>query len=589
MFGPVNLTVDYIKQMVMLSYGVGKLVICLKFNDKGPNGRKTPPVCQDRSPRMPFLQPGTAERVFFPECVQCAMPRTEPGREAARTMKPFLPGMERELEKFLERTSAMIAHLENRPCALLHHHLDNLNRLSFLETDPLSWGVVDLGRIHVIVSSLAWMEDHFAGISCFRRFSGHARQLLRLLSPHCERGGFFLKAATGSALEQARGELDAAQREFLEFEARQRTETANELGLAPSRLKSDVTVPQEDGKSLHLFRSSARMKEISRNGRQIQFRFLPDDTAPQAVRFRNRTLACRQLEEEGVREICRQIPPHLDGLRTDLLLAGELDLHVGRGRFAMENRAVCPGFHPDQGMAVHRGRHPELERQVRELNREYQDLSFSLSGKIISLTGANMGGKTAFLRTVGLFQMLFQWGYFIPADQFSGVLVHAVAWVGAVPDAPNLGLSSFGRECRELVDALALPNPMMMLVDEFARSTDADEGRAFQGALFAFLASEKTGLFLFAGHQKNLDTQGIGVQSLRTGGLDPDRCRNAGGTLDSVEKLATSMDYRIHEGTSEHSDALEIAQALGVPVRIIQTAKELLEKSTVNSGDPLDL
>ncbi|PKN59943.1 MAG: hypothetical protein CVU53_05635, partial [Deltaproteobacteria bacterium HGW-Deltaproteobacteria-11] len=267
----------------------------------------------------------------------------------------------------------------------------------------------------------------------------------------------------------------------------------------------------------------------------------------------------------------------LDRMDEALDLVGRIDVLYGRARWALQHAAVRPRLSADGALTAVEARHPVIQAQVEGLERTYQPLSFSLRPPLVSLTGANMGGKTAFLRTVGLLQSLFQLGYYIPADEFSARPVRSMAWVGAVPDAPSLGLSSFGRECRDLVEALQMDHPQLLLVDEFARSTDAEEGLALTGALLDHLLESRKGLFVFAGHQKRLICNAAGkIQYLHTGGLDfPAYVRNLG-LMEAIPSLAASMNYRILDGSTLSSDALQIALALGVPENVVRKAREIL-------------
>ncbi|MGC2397047.1 MAG: hypothetical protein WA579_13750, partial [Rhodomicrobium sp.] len=68
---------------------------------------------------------------------------------------------------------------------------------------------------------------------------------------------------------------------------------------------------------------------------------------------------------------------------------------------------------------------------VEALERERKSLSLSLKGKAVGngmtgngkalaiITGANQGGKTVFLRSIGLAQLMMQAGMFVGAEAFS--------------------------------------------------------------------------------------------------------------------------------------------------------------------------
>jgi DNA mismatch repair ATPase MutS len=126
----------------------------------------------------------------------------------------------------------------------------------------------------------------------------------------------------------------------------------------------------------------------------------------------------------------------------------------------------------------------------------------------------------------------------------------------------------------------------LLLVDEFARSTDAEEGIALTVALIDHLRKHRRGLFLFAGHQKRLDRPGAGeIQYLHTGGLDFGVYTSRLATMDPTEALAASMNYGVFDGQARTSDALQIARALGVPGSMVLGAQEILDAGRTRDQD----
>jgi len=525
-------------------------------------------------------------RVFFDACIAAAEPISEPGRDHARGMRAFLPGDEEALGRLWDRTAAFLSLLQTRQLPLLDSHLRICNGLWFLREDPLSWGAVELARLDEIALSVRWLRDEVAAHLTGQAQGSHEAQdrILGLLAPHCTAGGFALSPAPDSGLARERGVLDAATARFLELERAQREAVAGRLGLSPGRLRSDLTVPLADVPRLEALRGIPELDEIALTGHQAQFRFTPSGPVKDARAVMDLARQrCHALEAAATAELCGQLAPWIPALLKDLEAIGELDVLYGRARWALGLGAVRPALSTDGTFQAEDAVHPVIRDQVEGLGRQYQALSFNLRTPVVHLTGANMGGKTAFLRTVGLLQALFQRGYFIPARSFSAPLVRAMAWVGAVPDAPTLGLSSFGRECRDLVEALALPSPLLLLVDEFARSTDVEEGQALTEALTEHLGRHRQGLFLFAGHQKRLgDGPGTNdVQYLHTGGLDFEAYSRNLGRMEAVEALAASMNYCVLDGPTTSSDALEIALALGLPESLVRSARETWSRRTI--------
>ena len=527
---------------------------------------------------------GFASRVFLEECVASAQPLSEPGRARAHVFVAFGPGDEAALAAFWDRTGAFIDLLCAHPTPLLEPHLKNCNGLWFLQEDPRSWGAVELARLHSVASSCQWLRDEIAvRLAGARTMTPGLAPLLELLSPHCVGGGFLLAATPDSELEHGRKSLREDTDRYLKCEKTAREEVAARIGTTAARLKSDLTLFNNDDPKLLLYRSIPELVEIAYQPHQVQFRFVPSGPTRDALATMTRSRQlCHVMETAGIAQLCARLEPYLPLLREELAAVGELDVFYGHARWALQHHAVRPRLSADGAMTAVEAAHPVIRRQVEGLGRQYQSLSFTLRPPLVSLTGANMGGKTAFLRTIGLLQTLFQLGYFIPAREFSASPVLSMAWVGAVPDAPTLGLSSFGRECSDLVEALRQDSPQLLLVDEFARSTDAEEGLALTGALLDLLRDTRRGLFLFAGHQKRLVCSSEDqIQYLHTGGLDFHAYTRNMETMEAIPALAASMNYRIFDGPTLSSDALQIASALGVPEKLVHSARKLLAKRSL--------
>lgn len=532
---------------------------------------------------MIALSSGFAQHVFFNECIAAAQPLSQMGVMIERMMPSFLPGDEERLQKFWDNTQSMRVWIQQHAPQSLEAHLRNLHA-PFLEDSPSSWGPVELARLHSVASSLKWVLENTA--ICLKETErAHPNDvaavdhILNMLAPHCSDTGFFLKAMPGSPLDAAFSRMQKANARWMDLESQQREETANVLGIAPVRLKSDITLSFDDPK-LDLVRSIPTMQEVETAAHYVRFRFIVTGEAQKA---RDTLLQARReyMEQELTEMVALQnrLNPYLNSFKNALYVAGWVDIHFGRARWANLHDACRPKISTNHVITADDAAHPHIEKYVAQLGHQYQRISFRLQPPITSLTGANMGGKTTFLRTVGLFQLLFQKGYFLPAHHFESFLFRSMAWIGASSDSPHLGLSSFGRECRDLADALTLPEPRLWLVDEFARSTAVEEGMALTGSLMDTLsASETPNHYIFAGHIQNPPSRHSVLFHLHTGELDFEAYHRHVTTMGPEKALAASMNYRVHPGKSNRSDALRIAGALGVPMDIINNAAQILQE-----------
>ena len=174
---------------------------------------------------------------------------------------------------------------------------------------------------------------------------------------------------------------------------------------------------------------------------------------------------------------------------------------------------------------------------------------------------------------------MFQFGFYVPAEKYSSSLYNYIAFGGTVEDRANEGLSGFGAEITDLIEFLSVPDPILILLDEFGKSTSYKEGLAILSSLGNYFLSHKKGLVIFAGHMdKILVNQPF--QALRTKGLNKLKLeKELKESKNKVAILKNCMDYGIEEGTVTSSDAVTVAEFLGLQKEITDKAKQYLGES----------
>jgi DNA mismatch repair ATPase MutS len=117
---------------------------------------------------------------------------------------------------------------------------------------------------------------------------------------------------------------------------------------------------------------------------------------------------------------------------------------------------------------------------------------------------------------------------------------------------------------------------MLLLVDEFARTTTPHEGKALLVALVGALQRRGRPAFI-ATHLAGIAKE-AGVRHFAVRGLQGVPATPASGDLnEALAALADSMDYsvaEVSEGGAEHADAIALAQLLGLDEDVVAEAKE---------------
>ena len=257
-------------------------------------------------------------------------------------------------------------------------------------------------------------------------------------------------------------------------------------------------------------------------------------------------------------------------------MLGALDLFLARVAFAQRHACVVPDVVESAEIAFTDARYLPLEATLERHGRRYAPISLELTG-IGIVTGPNMGGKTAALRTLGFLAACVAVGVPVPASDARIALFDDIAWLGIGTAASEEGLlSAFGSEVVAVRAFLAgTARRALVLIDEFARTTSPLEGRALLIALLETLRA-RGAVALAATHLANVVPGGAAHFAI--GGL-ADLPPRGDAPLDletALARIANSMDYRLRRAGEDAvpiSDAIALADALGLEPELIARAR----------------
>ena len=105
------------------------------------------------------------------------------------------------------------------------------------------------------------------------------------------------------------------------------------------------------------------------------------------------------------------------------------------------------------------------------------DVDFGPKGRIFILTGPNQGGKTTYTRAIGLAQLLFQAGLYIPATSASMSPVDWICTHFNEEETPDVRFGRLGEESERLAKVFDRATPYsLILLNESFSSTSPGEG-----------------------------------------------------------------------------------------------------------------
>ncbi|HYH11189.1 MAG TPA: endonuclease MutS2, partial [Thermomicrobiales bacterium] len=304
----------------------------------------------------------------------------------------------------------------------------------------------------------------------------------------------------------------------------------------------------------------------------------------------NNTWRERQLEEEQevnriLDDLSEQIAENADLLRRMVQAVAEVDLTLAKARYAASLDASRPQFHDtssgerrvhteDTGHPTHRirlieARHPLLDQSsVVPLSLEMGE-----SFRVLLITGPNTGGKTVALKTVGLLTLMAQAGMFIPAADTSVLSVFQQVFVD-IGDEQSIeqSLSTFSSHMSNIVRMLRqVRSDSLVLLDELGAGTDPQEGSALARALISRLLTARA-MVIATTHYSEVKAYAYATPGVENASVEFD-----------VETL--SPTYRMMVGIPGKSNALAIAQRLGVPGEVIDEARGILHAGDQQADD----
>ena len=215
---------------------------------------------------------------------------------------------------------------------------------------------------------------------------------------------------------------------------------------------------------------------------------------------------------------------------------------------------------------------PRLKLHNEAAGLRYQPVDIQLTRGVTLITGANMAGKTVLLKSIGLAQMMFQFGFPVPATSCCLEPVDDVVFcIGDEQNEMN-GLSSFASEITRISEILnrSEREHLLVLIDEPARTTNPVEGKALVQALVSIMNSRNS-FTLVTTHYSQL---GIACRRLRVKGF----------VEDLVDKPLTAqninryIDYSLVPDDSDEvpHEALRIAEMLSCHPELLTAAREFL-------------
>ena len=280
-------------------------------------------------------------------------------------------------------------------------------------------------------------------------------------------------------------------------------------------------------------------------------------------------------ENREIQRILQQLTALIAVKVTEIAVLYEalakLDFILAKARLSEDMEAGSPVVVNEQEVKLIRARHPLLTDPVVPISVE-----LGKGYRFLVITGPNTGGKTVTLKTIGLMAVMMQAGLHIPAESDSrlGIFNQVFVDIGDEQSVEQ-SLSTFSGHMTNIVNVMEeADDKSLVLFDELGAGTDPAEGAALAMAILAEL----------------LERGSCGIATTHYGAL-----KSFAYNTDGIENASVEFDpetlkptYRLLTGIPGRSNALSIAQRLGLSTSILDKARSYISDREMKESDLLE-
>lgn len=287
----------------------------------------------------------------------------------------------------------------------------------------------------------------------------------------------------------------------------------------------------------------------------------------------------QSLERELFVQVRRQVGAEARRIRDAAACLAEIDVLACFAWLAAERNYSRPELSSQGDFEILEGRHPVIEH----ISAQNQTGPFipndlylnSSTDRILIITGPNMGGKSTYLRQTALIALMAQVGGFVPAAKARlPVLDRIFTRIGASDNLAQ-GRSTFMVEMTEAAGILNTATPRsLVLLDEVGRGTATFDGLAIAWAVVEHLQAHTLSKTLFATHYHELTELAELLPGIKNYHV-------------SVKESGSNILFlrKVEPGSADKSYGVEVARLAGLPLGVIERAREILKRHEQSEHD----
>lgn len=285
------------------------------------------------------------------------------------------------------------------------------------------------------------------------------------------------------------------------------------------------------------------------------------------------------LEYKIFQEIREKVLKNTIKLQALAKILATIDSLNTFAKISLENSYVRPLIREDNIIKIKDGRHPVIEKNLKENEFIPNDTDIGEDDNLIQIiTGPNMAGKSTYMRQMAIIIILAQMGCFVPAALAEISICDQVFTRIGASDNISKGESTFMLEMNEVSSILKNSTEhSFVILDEVGRGTSSDDGLSIAMAIVEYLSKNKKVKTVFATHFHELtvlENELNNVKNLK---------------IEILEENNNLVFLRkISKGKSDRSYGIEVAKLSGLPGEIIDNAKIIMDKLSTDDFYDLD-
>lgn len=176
-----------------------------------------------------------------------------------------------------------------------------------------------------------------------------------------------------------------------------------------------------------------------------------------------------------------------------------LDVYIAVAQVALRRGFVFATAHPggSNQMEIVEMFHPQVKNAVSN------NLSVDRNGNVLFLTGANMAGKSTFMKTLGITVFLAHMGFPVPAEKMEFAALEGMYTTINLPDNLAVGYSHFYAEVmrvKKVAQELSRAKNLLVIFDELFRGTNVKDAYDATIAITEGFARKRDCLFVISTH-----------------------------------------------------------------------------------------